>query len=84
MEIIVEGHKIDTLDIWDIVLETNTREVYVLIKLTDKPNMKIGRKIPYETYQSEYNDYWSPFEKLFKSLMIKWEKDKAALEIFKI
>lgn len=84
MEIIIEGYKVDTLNIWDVELIENTREVWVVVKITDKPNINIGRTIPYETYQHEYAEIWKPFRKLYKSIKEKWEADKSETPVFKL
>lgn len=84
MEIIIEGRKIDTLDIWDIELVTNTREAKIIIKVTDKPQIIIGRNIPYETRQGEFREYWRPYEKLYAEITKKWEADKSDIPVFKL
>lgn len=84
MEIIVQGHKIDTKDIWDIIHVSNTREVSITIKLTDKPDITIGRRIPYETGHGQFNRYWQPYEDLYESLKEKWEADKSDIQVFKL
>jgi len=84
MEIIIEGHKVDTKDIWDVTLSKESRAVYILIKVIDKPDIKIGRTIPYETYSIEFADIYAPYEKLYKSVKEKWEADKADTPVFKL
>lgn len=84
MEIIVEGHKIETKDIWDIEHICNTREVWVIIKITGKPNISIGRRIPYETCTGQFQKYWQPYEVLYNLLKAKWEADKSETPIFKL
>lgn len=83
-EIIIEGHKVDTKDIWDIKLTTSTREASVTIKVTDKPDIVIGRTIPYETYSGQFRGYWEPYEALYKSIKEKWEADKSDIPVFKL
>lgn len=83
-EIIIEGNKIDTKDIWDIELKTGSRWTGVIIKVTDKPNIEIGRSIPYETYPSQFRGYYDPYEKLFEQIKTKWEADKSDIPIFKL
>lgn len=84
MKIIVEGHEIDTLDIWDIKHIENTREVWVIVCVKDKPDVKIGRRIPYETYSHEFQEYWRPYKKLYKKLKEQWESDKNQIPVFKL
>lgn len=84
MEIIIQGHKIDTKDIWDIEHISDTRSVWIIIKVVGKPNINIGRNIPYETRQGEFQQYWQPYQKLYDDLKAKWEADKTDLQIFKL
>lgn len=84
MEIIIEGRKVDTLDIWDIEIVKNTREVYILVKITDDKPIKIGRHISCETYPSEFRDIYAPYEKLYDALKTKWNGDKIIVPIFKL
>lgn len=84
MEIIIEGHKVDTKDIWDITIDCGSRGVYITIKVIDKSNIIIGKKIPYETYVSEYQGYYAPYKKLYQSIKEKWEADKSEIPVFKI
>lgn len=83
-EIIIQGHKIDTKDIWDLKLITDSRYTGVVIKITDKPNIEIGKRIPYETYPSEFREYYVPYEKLYKDIKAKWEADKSEITVFKL
>lgn len=84
MEIVIEGHKIDTKDIWDVIYEGNSRGVWVTIKLIDKPEIIIGRKIPYETYQYEMHEKFKPYIKLYDKIKEKWNADKSELPVFKL
>lgn len=83
-EIIVQGHKIDTKDIWDITHVYNTREVWVTVKVTGHKDIVIGRRIPYETCTGQFGKYWNPYEKLYNELKEKWEADKTDIPTFKI
>lgn len=83
-EIIIEGHKVDTKDIWDLKLVTESRVVKVVVKVTDKPDIVIGRNIPYETYASEFRGIYAPYEKLYLEIKQKWEADKTELPVFKL
>ncbi len=82
--IVVEGHKIDTKEIFDIELILKSRECGVKIKLIDKPELYISRTIPYETYNSEFQGYYAPYKALYKSVKEQWEADKTELKIFKL
>lgn len=83
-EIVVEGHKIDTKDIYDIVNLCNTRKAGFLIKMIEKPDIEISEKIPYETYNHEFSVYYAPYKRLMSSIKEKWEADKTELPIFKL
>ena len=84
MEIIIEGHKVDTKDIWDIELITDSRYAGIRIKVTDKPDILIGRKIAYETYSSEFSGIYAPYKKLYSAVKEKWESDKSDIPVFKL
>lgn len=84
MKIIIQGREIDTKEIWDIKLKTESRYVKLIIKITDKPNIEIGRNIVYETYPSEFREIYAPYERLYKEIKEKWEADKADIPIFKL
>lgn len=43
MEIIVQGHKIDTKEIWDIEFDCNSYDISLEIKLIDKPSIVLQR-----------------------------------------
>lgn len=84
MEIIVEGHKIDTKDIYDIESMCTGRFAGFKIKLTEKDDIVIGRRIPYERTPNEIMDYHKPYNKLMESIKEKWESDKTEIPIFKL
>lgn len=84
MKIIIEGRSIDTLEIWDIQLVMKSQKVEIVIRITDKHDITIGRKIPYETYESEFSGIYAPYKKLYKELKEKWEADKSDTPIFKL
>ncbi len=83
-EIIIEGHKVDTKDIWDIEYNTNSRYVNVTVKVTGREDIVIGRSIAYETYPSQFEGINAPYKKLYKSIKEKWEADKSELPVFKL
>lgn len=90
MEIIVQGHKIDTKDIYEIVdIEAHktmflNRQAGFVIKLVDKPSITVGQSIPYESYPSEIGEIKRKWDKLMKSVIEKWEADKSDIQVFKI
>lgn len=83
-EIIVQGHKIDTKDIWDIEYNTNSRYVNITIKITDRPDIVIGRSIAYETYSYQFEGINAPYKKLYNELKEKWKADKSDIPVFKL
>jgi hypothetical protein len=83
-EIIIEGHKVDTKDIWDIEWNAKSRYVNVTVKITDKPDIVIGRSITYETYNSEFAGIYAPYKRLYEELNNKWQADKSELPVFKL
>ncbi|MEB0262910.1 hypothetical protein [Mucilaginibacter sp. 10I4] len=84
MKIIIEGREVDTLDIWDIILETNTRNCSVIVKIKDSNPLIISRSIPYETRNGEFQQYWQPYKNLYKELKSKWDADKSEIPVFKL
>lgn len=84
MEIIVQGHTIDTKDIWDIQYESDSWKVSVTIKLTDKADIVIGRKVPWECSRFTMDGIVSPYKKLYTDIKTKWEADKSDLQVFKL
>jgi len=83
-EIIIEGHKIDTKDIWDVQYNSDSWRVDVTIKITGKPNIIIGRKVPWECSRMTMEGIVSPYKKLYESIKQKWEADKSDLPVFKL
>lgn len=84
MNIIVQGHLIDTKDIWDITLVSNSREASVTIQLIGKEPICIYRKIPYDSTGSDVREYCRPYDELYKKVKAEWEKDKTDIPTFKI
>lgn len=84
MEIIIEGHKIDTLNIWAIELESDGWGIWIKVKIIDKPEIIIGRKIPYESTPLTIAGYKEPYNRLYESLKLKWELDKSEIPVFKL
>lgn len=82
--IIVEGHAIDTKDIWQLELITSTRIAGIKIKIINNPDIFIYKNIPYETTLGRFSEYWQPFEKLYDKVKEKWEADKTDVPIFKL
>ncbi len=84
MEIIVEGRKIETKEIWKVSLITESRKCGVLIQLVDKCDIFIGRSIPYETYPSEFQGYYAPYKKLYAQIKEQWDADQLNIPVFKL
>lgn len=90
MEIVVEGRKIDTKDIFAIVDIEHyktaffNREAGFIIERIEKKDLRFGEGIPYETYPSEIGRIKAKWKKLQDAVCEKWEKDKTELEVFKV
>lgn len=90
MEIIVQGNKINTKDIWNVVdIEKGkkmflNREAGFIIRLNNGSDIKVGQRIAYESYPSEIRaikDKWSALEKQVRE---KWQSDKSHIPVFKV
>lgn len=84
MKIVVEGHLIETQDIWDIIYESSSREVWVKIKQIDKPTISVGCNIAYDTSNYQVQDKQAPYKRLYEEVKKKWESDKNDIPTFKI
>jgi hypothetical protein len=84
MKIIIEGNLVETKDIWDIELIDRSREIWLNVKIIDKPDIKIGRQLPYDASSSTIQGYSEPYKRLYNSIKNKLEQDKTDLEIFKL
>lgn len=84
MEIIIEGHKVETLNIWDIKLDSDAWGIWIRIGIIDKPEIVIGRKIPYDSSRMTVEGYEAPYKRLYKSIKEKWEADKSLIPVFKL
>lgn len=82
--IIVEGHAIDTKDIWDLQLINTTRQAGIIIRIINNPDITIYKNIPYETRSGEFQGYWQPFKRLYEDVKTKWEADKSEIPVFKL
>lgn len=80
MKIIIEGHEVDTKDIWDVQYKADAWNVSVTIKITDKN----GRRVPWEISRMGMDNIVAPYEKLYKSIKEKWEADKSDIPVFKL
>lgn len=84
MEIIIEGRKVDTKDIWDITFESKSNYVCLIIKITDKPQIQISQSGLDSLYTCNRHNVVDRYERLYKSIKEKWEADKTELQIFKL
>ena len=84
MEIIVQGHKIDTKEIYDIEYVSTGYRVDVVVKLIDKPKISVGRAIPYDSTPMTISGYKEPYKRLYNELKEKWEADKTDIPVFKL
>ncbi len=84
MEIIVEGHKIDTKDIWKIE-EAGFRMHGFIIRITgESPDIHIVQKQKYDMTPSDCAEINERYRKLRKAVEEKWEQDKNDLPVFKL
>lgn len=89
-EIIVQGHKIDTKDIWAIEDIEKDKKMFLnrhagfVIRLVDKPALSFYQGIPYESYPSEIAEIKAKWRKLENEVRKKWEADKSDLPTFTI
>lgn len=90
MEIIVQGHKVETKEIFRIVDIEHyktmfmNREAGFIIELIDKPSIKVGERIPYESYPSQIWDKKQKWENLKKEVIKQWEQDKLNVPVFSV
>lgn len=84
MEIIVEGHKIDTKDIWEIKDLSTGRQAGFKICLVGDREIKIVTDIPYERTPSQIHDAHRPYDNLRKSIEEKWKADQTDIPVFKL
>lgn len=84
MQIIIQGHSVDTRNIWDITYTSNSRDVMIEIKIIDKASIKIGCGIPYDSSSYTVESIKAPYKALYESLRTKWKSDFTDLEIFKL
>lgn len=84
MEIIIEGNKVDTKDIWDVQYNSDAWNVTVTVKITGKKDIVIGRRVPWEISPMGMYDIVAPYKKLYNSIKEKWEADKSELPVFKL
>ncbi len=84
MKILVEGHVIDTQDIWKISDISSSRKAGFIIHLTEGKKLEISKGIPYESYSYEIRSAHAPYDRLRKSIEEKWNQDKSDLPVFKL
>lgn len=84
MKIVVQGHTIETTEIYDIVDISDSWQVGFKICLIDKPDLVIGRNIDYDCSPDRRHSIEYPYERLMKEVKAKWEEDKTTLPIYKL
>ena len=68
MEIIVQGHKVETKEIFRIVDIEHYKKMFLnreagfIIERIDKPSITVGERIAYESYPSEIRDKHQKWE----------------------
>jgi len=89
-EIIVQGHKIDTKEIFDIKDIEHDKKMFLnrhagfVIYLIDKKPLSLYEHIPYESYPREISEIKEKWRKLQKQVEEKWQADKTDLPVFKL
>lgn len=83
MEIIVEGHKIDTKDIFSIDGINSRGYDGIVIRMVDKPNILL-QEYTDNIYSYNARAVRDKYQRLKKALIEKWEQDKSDLPIFKL
>lgn len=84
MEILVEGHKIDTKEIVKICDVEGSRNVGFEIHLIGLKVISIYEREGYDDYSHTRRCRYDKYEKLKQKVIDKWEKDKTELEIFNL
>ena len=83
-EIIVQGFKIDTKDIWEIEDLSTSRLAGFKVCLVGGREITVTKGIPYESYPSDIRNAHAPYDRLRESIEEKWKADKTDLPIFKL
>ena len=81
--IIVEGHTIETKEIFDIVEAGHNLHGFV-IKLIDKPDIFIGKKYDSNAWNFAIRDTNDRYRKLREEIKKQWEADKTELKVFRL
>lgn len=83
MVIIVEGHLIETKEIWDVV-EMDIRYHGFMIKLLGPKEIIIGEKQVFENDTMTKRGKNDRYRKLRESVIELWQKDKADIPVLKL
>jgi hypothetical protein len=83
-EIIIQGIKVDTKDIWEIKDLSTSRLAGFSVHLIGGDVIKVTKGIPYESYPYEIRDAHAPYDRLRREIEAKWKADKTDLPIFKL
>jgi hypothetical protein len=84
MEILVEGHKIDTKDIWKIEDIGSSRVAGFVIHLIGGKTLQVSKSISYYSTPYDIREANAPYDRLRKAIEDKWEQDKNDLPTFKL
>lgn len=84
MLIVVEGHKIDTKEIWDIKDINSGDTAGFDICLIGGERIRIAEKMPHDMYSYKRSEIKHKYYRLYDSVVEKWKEDMTDLEIFKL
>lgn len=84
MEIIIQGRLVDTQKIWDVKLDSDSRGIWIYVRIIDKEDIVIGRDIPYDSSPNTVSSYKAPYRRLYEEIKKKWEEDKTDIPVFKL
>ena len=91
MKIIVQGHEIETKEIYRIVdieyykkMFMNRDAGFIIERIGGKPSITIGERIPYESSGYDIRRIRERWERLRKEVESKWNEDKIEIPILNL
>lgn len=83
MIIIVEGHLIETKEIWDIADAPHRMHGFI-IKILGPKEIIIGKPQQYDVSNSTVQGINDTYRKLKEAVIEKWKSDKTEIPVFKL
>lgn len=83
MEIIIQGHKVDTKDIWDICDLDRRGYAGLIVRLVDDQQIVLSEYID-NLWNFKQSDAHEKYRRLKEELTKKWEEDKLDIPVFKV